>query len=200
VGGSVNAGYGFYGATNFYPSFFYASVKDGTSPAAVRPAVLPPATEGKTAQPTQPMKAAACASRVALGAVVLRAGWVDPGAALGLAFPAVAVASNGAAVLAFTYAGPGKTADDMADAYPGVGAAFIDGRAAGSVPMSTLQRSSSPIALADTGGALTWGELSAADVHPVTGTVYVSVRRGGQTRTGRAHVATWVGVIPMTVN
>lgn len=162
--------------------------------------------------PTQPMKAAACAAHAALRARLLRSGSVAAGQGLGLAYPAVAVAPNGAAVIAFTYAGPGRTADGMADANAGVGAAYLDSNATGTLPMATLQRAPAPLAptevpapaagkaaaaAAGAAAAEEWGELSAADVHPVTGAVYVAARKGGPTRTGRGHVATWVGVMPM---
>ncbi|KAI8467406.1 MAG: hypothetical protein J3K34DRAFT_481358 [Monoraphidium minutum] len=221
--GHVAGGYGFYGATNNYPSFFYASVKENATSAdaangtAALAGVAEPAPEAAAraggvgeegaaapaaplAAPTAPMMAAACTSVVELGAELLRSGTVDPGAALGLAHAAVAVAPNSAAVVSFTFSGPGRTADDMADANPGVGAAFIDAAAAGAVPMTTLQRAAAPVAPFGAGFGAAWGELGAADVHPVTGAVYVAARRGGLTRTARAHVSTWVGVLPMALS
>jgi hypothetical protein len=197
VASVTSPNYGFYSTTNNYPGFFYASVRGQGDEA---PAAKPAEQEAKPKGPTAPMKAAVCASSASLAARLVRHGSVDAGAPLGLAFPAVAVAPNGAAVVVFTFSGPGKTADDAADAFPGVGAAFLDTKASGTVPMATLQRSTGPVVPADTGGVLTWGELSAADVHPVTGAVYVAARRGGATRTGRSHVGTWIGLVPMALN
>jgi hypothetical protein len=142
------------------------------------------------------VQAAACAAAASLAVSLVRSGSVDASAAaassggpVGLAFPAVAVAPNGAAAVAFVFSGPG------AGAYPSAGLAYIDAAARGAVPMAVLQRGSGPIVPSAAGGAPTWGDLSAADSHPETGAVYVAVRRGGETRTQRGHVATWVGML-----
>jgi hypothetical protein len=198
--------YGFYGATNNYPPLMYASLdpnaEGSTAEAATAGQVSSALVSAAASAPssvTKPMKAAACAAAAALTGSVARFGSVDAGGALGLAYPAVAVAPNGAAVLAFVYSGPGRMPDSGADAFPGVGAAFVGAGARGAVPISALQRGDAPIALSTAPGAVTWGELSAADVHPETGAVYVAARRGGATRTQRGTVATWVGLVPQAL-
>jgi len=144
------------------------------------------------------MQAAACAASVTLTATLVRSGTVDAGPAVGLAFPTITVAPNGAAVITAVFSGPGRTPDDKSEAFPGVAAAFIDATARGAVPMSVVARGSAPVAASPAAGAGgAWGDLSAADVHPVTGAVYAAVRRGGTTRNGRAGVPTWVSVVPM---
>jgi hypothetical protein len=141
------------------------------------------------------MQAAACAAAAALEVAPLRGGGIDAGEGLGLAFPALAVAPGGAAVVAFTLAGAGRLPNSTEAAYPGVGVAVIAPGAGGDVPASPAARGALPIAPAEVGAVRAWGELSAADVHPVTGAVYVAARKGGPTRTGRGHVATWVGLM-----
>lgn len=191
--------YNFYGATNYYPSLTYASLpsSSSTSDAATAPASLDAAAAAPVAPttPTKPMRAAACAAAASLAFSASRVGSVDAGGAIGLAYPVVAVAPNGAAVIAFVYSGPGKTPDDQDMAYPGVGAAFLDASASGALPMATLSRSAAVLEPSAAGGVVTWGELSAAGTHPVTGSVYIAARRGGLTRTLRGTVGTWVGIV-----
>lgn len=147
------------------------------------------------------MQAAACASGAALGATLVRSGSLEAGAGIGLAAPAVAVARNGGAVITAVYSGPGKMPDGRSDAYPGVGVAFLDVTARGGVPLAPLARSAAAIVPrpAAGGGPAAWGELGAADVHPVNGAVYVAARRGGGGgRVARAgNVGSWVGVLPV---
>jgi len=208
AGAFASKDYQFYGVTNYYPGFFYASLGEGvalTNTSAAN-ATTPEADVAATKEPfrpTKPMQAAACASGATLSAALLRSGTVDAGAGLGLAFPAVAVAPNGAAVISFTYSGPGKLpADDSDDsveaAFPGVGIAVVDGSAKGAVPMTVLQRGTGPVTSAEVQGVRVWGELSGAQVHPVSGAVYVAARRGGGGKVGRHTVGTWVGVLPLS--
>lgn len=170
------------------------------------------------AAPTKPMKAAACAAAARLSASVVRSGTVEAGAgggaadAAGLAFPAVAVAPNGAAVVAAVYSGRGRAPDGRSGGFPGVGAALVAADARGAQPLAPLARSAAPLlppaaagapapagagatATATTAAGAGWAELSAADVHPATGAVYIAGWRGGSARAARAGVASWVGVV-----
>jgi hypothetical protein len=195
---------GFYGVTNYYPSYFYASIDDdnATSPAsAIGTANATGAAKAATPappaafEPTRPMQAAACAMAARLEAAPLRGGAVDPGEGLGLAFPALAVAKGGAAVIGFTLSGAWRLPNATEEAYPGVGLAVVPPGASGAAPAAAAAKSGLPIVPAEVGAVRSWGELSAADAHPVTGAVYVAARRGGPTRTGRSHVATWVAML-----
>jgi hypothetical protein len=157
------------------------------------------------------MRAAACAAAAALSARVVRSGELGGNATLGLAFPSAAVAPNGAAVIAAVFSGPGRTPDGRSEAFPGVAAAFVDAAEAGVVPVAILARGAAPVVAGSSsggggGGGLSagaspgyWGDLTASDVHPLSGAVYVAARRGGATRTARGTVATWVAHIPLSV-
>jgi DNA polymerase-3 subunit gamma/tau len=205
AGGGVSSyaspNYRFYGATNSYPTLVYASLPEGASEAGASQARVVVSAAAPDA-PTRPMQAAACAAAAALSAAVVRSGTLQPGAGIGLAFPSVAVAPNGAAVVAAMFSGPSRTPDGRADAFPGVAAAFLSASDSGPAQVAPLARAAGPIAApaaaAATGGAPGYfGELTAADVHPVTGAVYVAARRGGMARSGAAFAPTWVGLIPM---
>jgi hypothetical protein len=203
VSAYVSPNYRFYGATNYYPNLVYASLPEDArsevdAPSEARASVAA-AAASPSAAPTRPMLAAACAGAAELSAALARSGSIDAGAGLGLAFPAVAVAPNGGAVVAALSSGPGRAPDGRADAYPGVAAAFLATGSSGATPLATLARAAGPLGAAGVvgGGPGYFGELTAADVHPVTGAVYVASRRGGAARAGPAFVPTWVGLIPM---